>query len=388
MTATLEAPAPAPAQPKLKPGKVWYWVFGLLTLFSLIAAGAIWLTGHITVENDVKAFARFVAPNEAQLRFKRDGQYVIYYEYAGTIDETKVDAASTPPDGIQLEMRDAQGQALDLRQPPKPLSYDVGGYSGVALRQVRIDQPGEYTLSAGPSTLSPFAIAVGRGDPPTADSWSQTAILVGAIGAGLGILGLIVTALLRRRHRAALADRQTAAALAAPLATAAPLAPAAAGGWAAPGEAGSAPGTPPPPGPVVPPPPPTPDDVVAPPAVVPPAPTPVAGGVTTPPPPPPPPGATPGAGLDTIAPLPGPAPEPRPRRPHRAWRTSPRHPRSPSLLVPRPGGPRPRQARRPSPAQRSRPPRRRPLRRDHGRGLACGGGRSPSPDRRPVDPSR
>ena len=46
MTATMEPRRhPPPAPPKLKPGKVWYWVFGLLTLFSLIAAGAIWLDG-------------------------------------------------------------------------------------------------------------------------------------------------------------------------------------------------------------------------------------------------------------------------------------------------------------------------------------------------------
>jgi len=275
VTATIDAPAIEAAPAKVRPGKVWYWVFGLLTLLSLIAAGAIWLTGHITVENDVKAFARFIAPNEAQLRFKRDGQYVIYYEYSGNVDDTEIDASSTPPDGLELEMRDSQGQGLDLRELAEPLSYDVGGFHGVGVRRVRIDQAGEYRLSAGPPSLAPFAISVGRGEPPTAESWNQAAILVGAIGAGLGIIGLIVTGLLRRRSPAALADRQTAAALAAPVAT--PLVVDAPSAWAPPGEASSVSVPPPPPGAAaatatasaVPPPPPPTAAVLPPPAATP-----------------------------------------------------------------------------------------------------------------------
>ena len=270
----------------------------------------------------MKAFARFVAPNEAQLRFKRDGQYVIYYEYAGKVDDTEVDAPSTPPDGLELQMRDSQGRSLDLRQLPKPLSYDVGGFRAVSLRQVRIDQPGEYTLSAGPSSLSPFAIAVGRGEPPSADSWNQAALLVGAIGAGLGIIGLIVTALLRHRSRSRLAERQTAAVLAAPVAAplaapvAAPLVVDAPSAWAAPADAGPATVPPPPPAAVPPapvvsahppaggsaPPPP-------PPSVVPPPLAPSTAEVGSTPPPPPPPGAVPPSGFEPVAPPPGPMAE-------------------------------------------------------------------------------
>lgn len=200
MTAVMEASAPAPAAAKVRPSKAWYWVFGALIVLSLLAAGAIWLTGRITVENEVQAFARFLAPNEAQLRFKRAGQYTIFYEYQSQIDDTEVDADSAPPADIRLDLRDASGQSLELA-PFNGATYDVGDYQAVSLYRVVIDEQGEFRLAVGPPNLSQFAISIGRGAPPSTDSWVTAAVLVGAIGAGLGILGLILIAVLRRRYR-------------------------------------------------------------------------------------------------------------------------------------------------------------------------------------------
>jgi hypothetical protein len=202
MTATLAAPVRAPVARRVRPSRAWYWVFGVLAVLSLLAGAAIWLTGRLTVENEVEAFARFIAPNEAQLRFKRTGQYTVYYEYKSKVDDTEIDADSTPPAGIELDMRDSGGQSLELFPIADDLHYDAGGFKAVALGRVRIDQPGEYRLAVGPPSLPQFAVSVGRGEPPSTDTWMTIAVLVAAIGTGLSILGLVVIGLLRRRSRA------------------------------------------------------------------------------------------------------------------------------------------------------------------------------------------
>lgn len=258
MTALVQddLPPTAAPSPKVRPSKVWYWVFGALTVLSLLAAGAIWLTGRITVENQVKSFARFLAPNEAQLRFKRAGQYTIYYEYQSQVDDTEVDADATPPADVRLELRDASGQRVELI-PFDGTTYDVGDYQAVSLYRALIDEPGEFRLAAGPPNLSQFAISIGRGTPPSTDSWVTAALLVGAIGAGLGILGLILIAVLRRRHRSRAAGEAVPPAgegdvPAPPTADAAWAAPAAGAGiasLAAPDGGQPAPGVVPPPPP-------------------------------------------------------------------------------------------------------------------------------------------
>ena len=100
-------------------------------------------------------------------------------------------------------MRDASGQSLELfagrRRPPlrrRSASRRLrSAGSGSTSR-------GSTRLAAGPPSLPPFAVAVGRGEPPSTDTWVTTAVLVAAIGAGLSILGLVVIGLLRRRSRA------------------------------------------------------------------------------------------------------------------------------------------------------------------------------------------
>ena len=73
-------PAPAPSAPRVRPAKGWYAVFAGLIAISLIAGASIWFLGKRSVENTIASYARFVAPNTADLRFKRAGQYLVYYE--------------------------------------------------------------------------------------------------------------------------------------------------------------------------------------------------------------------------------------------------------------------------------------------------------------------
>ena len=99
-------------------------------------------------------------------------------------------------------------RASTVRQPPTTSATTSAASSAVALRQVRIDQPGEYTAgcrTAEPAARSPSPSAAVSRRAPTRGTRRRPR---GAIGAGLGLLGLVVTALLRHRSpRPALAER-------------------------------------------------------------------------------------------------------------------------------------------------------------------------------------
>src|SRR4051794_38419806 len=112
----LDEPAPTtPGPAPVRPAKGWYALFGGLIAVSLIAAGAIWALGQRSVDNQIASYARFVAPNTADLRFKRPGQYLVYYEYESEIDGERVTAPSAPPPGIALDLKDEAGESLELR---------------------------------------------------------------------------------------------------------------------------------------------------------------------------------------------------------------------------------------------------------------------------------
>jgi hypothetical protein len=234
---TIDFPPAAPdaaPEPRIRPGKVWYWVSAAVILLSALGAVAIWQVGRQQVESQVEGFARFLAPGSAELRFKRGGLYTLYYEYQGEVDGVEVTAPSMPPVGIELEMRDEADQSLELRRIGREFRYDASGFQGVSLRRVGIDRAGLYRIAAtAPADAGTFAISVGRGDTPSTASTDQAAWLVGIIGGAIGVIGLITTGVLRSRARARAVGALPGQAPAGPPEPSLGPAGAAAAGWAA-----------------------------------------------------------------------------------------------------------------------------------------------------------
>ncbi len=184
MSAVL-TPSPPTTAPKreTRPGTWLYWVFGALIALSLIAGVGIWIAGRVSEDREVKGFARYLAPGAADLLFKRNGQYVVYYEYKGKVDGETIDASRDVPANLTLELRDPNGQGLELRRLASENRYDAAGFQGIAVRRVRIPSPGTYHLAVDASASERFSVAVGRGDTPSTSSSEQAALLVGIIGA-------------------------------------------------------------------------------------------------------------------------------------------------------------------------------------------------------------
>ena len=140
--------------------RAWYWVFG-----GLIRASACWppapsgSSGASPSRTRSEAFARFVAPNSAELRFKRAGQYTVYYEYQSKIDDTEIDAAAHAA-GRHRARHAGRGRPEPRAAPHRPTSlrYDVGGFQGGRrCAGSRIDQAGPVPADCRRRRLAPFA---------------------------------------------------------------------------------------------------------------------------------------------------------------------------------------------------------------------------------------
>ena len=52
-------PAEPPDAPKIKPGKVWYWIGGLLVAVGVIGGLVLALAGFLNLKNAIEDFGRF-----------------------------------------------------------------------------------------------------------------------------------------------------------------------------------------------------------------------------------------------------------------------------------------------------------------------------------------
>lgn len=184
-------PAPAP------PTRTGRKVVGLLFIVGgLVAAGVLVVLGLANSEETVKKFARAPAGCTTTLEFDETGEYTVYLETEGHIDDVEGDCSA---DGtsysradddlpqVTLTLADQSGDEVALQTTTGP-SYSKGGFSGTGIRSVTIDTTGTYTLTVA-SDNSDFAIAVG-GDP----KGDTTILLLAAVGAAA--VGLIVGLLL------------------------------------------------------------------------------------------------------------------------------------------------------------------------------------------------
>lgn len=304
-------PPTSPYEPltstKIKPGKGWYWLGGLLIAGGIIGGIALGIAGVVRFISAIDDFGRFAVTDgagSATVRFEKSGKYSIYYESKskvcrdlatsedGDCAEESLSAESDPPDDLAsgISISNDQG-SLDVNPSDTSVDYDFGDYAGKEVATVQVDDPGSYTMTVDTSRTSPFTVALGKGAVSSVLPWLAGAGLVFLLGLVLGLITLIVTGVKRgRRKRAAAAAATTAFPVSPPPSMPAPPVPVGPSGAASPYA----------PPPVAPAPPPTGAPSPSPSPFAPPSP---ASGWAPPPPPMPPPG-----GSGPAQPLPPPPP--------------------------------------------------------------------------------
>lgn len=165
-------------------------------LVGFLALGVgLWIAADGRYEDNVAAFARAPVGCETTLEFERTGEFVLYIETTGEIDDLGGDCDLTPrydrdATGLpqpELTLRDPDGNELDL-DSTGGVDYDTGEFVGTAYRLVDIADEGDHVLVVGPVDGEAFAMSIG-GDPRDSvallRSGALAAVIVGLIGGGI-----------------------------------------------------------------------------------------------------------------------------------------------------------------------------------------------------------
>ena len=180
------------------PRRAWMPVAGVLVLVvGLVAAGALWYAAGQRHDDNVAGFARAPSGCATTLDFDRTGDFTLYVETTGSVDDlagdcgvpTEYDRDGVPV--VDVVLVDPEGAPATI-EASTGVDYDTGAFIGTSTGVVEITEPGDHVLTVA-ADGAPFAIAVG-GDPDDgvgALRWSAllTAIVALVVGGILLVLG-------------------------------------------------------------------------------------------------------------------------------------------------------------------------------------------------------
>jgi hypothetical protein len=168
----------------------------LLLVGGLVGAAGLWSAADARHDDNLATFARAPSGCATTLDFERTGDFTLYVETTGRIDdpdgdcaaETEYDRDDVPDVGLILT--DADEQPVEIATGGDT-TYDNGTFVGEAVGVVRIDEPGEHVLTV-PGSGAAFAVAVG-GPPDEGVAllrWGAVALAVVALAGGVTLLVL------------------------------------------------------------------------------------------------------------------------------------------------------------------------------------------------------
>ena len=122
--APTSAPAIPPLRAKVRPSAAWYWIGGVLIALGVIGFFVVLSIWFLRASDAVDKFARVIVPPEgaqADLQFKKPGEYTLYYEYRSEVDGQRVNNSDhDPPPQLAVTITDPNGANIPV-QPLMPI---------------------------------------------------------------------------------------------------------------------------------------------------------------------------------------------------------------------------------------------------------------------------
>ncbi len=158
-----------------------------MIVVGLVAAVVMWTVGGTRQTDAVEGFARAPVGCDTTLDFVETGEYFVFIESAGQLDEIRgdcdiegrYDVGSGTPD-VEITIVDPDGAPVDLDRAVTTLDYDEGGFVGSAAFTIDIAQTDDHVVRVESADDEVFVVAIGR-DP--ADG--VAALRLGAVALGL-----------------------------------------------------------------------------------------------------------------------------------------------------------------------------------------------------------
>jgi len=171
---------------------------GVVLLLGGVGTGAaLFVTSGSQYEDAVKNLQRAPVGCDTEFNFTGTGTFIFYAESKGEVGSLRGDCENVDTEydhegriDVDLTLTDADGEEVDL-ESATGASYDAAGFKGSEINELKLDEPGKYTLSVS-SDETDFAIAVGRNPKDDADSMKTIAIAALIAGIVLGLLFIVL----------------------------------------------------------------------------------------------------------------------------------------------------------------------------------------------------
>ncbi len=148
------------------PGRTGYWIAAVIFLLGLVGSGvliAMFFFGIFGIGDELD---RFVAPGTEEVELSDTGRYMVFYEHRSQVDGRSFSTSQNVPN-MEFEVYDVdRDHNIPIESTFGDTNYTLRNYSGTAVHQFRIDEPGTYRFSAeyvGGGESPEFVLAYGEG---------------------------------------------------------------------------------------------------------------------------------------------------------------------------------------------------------------------------------
>jgi hypothetical protein len=203
---------PGSIEPPRRRGSALIWLGALVILGGIGAAIGLFFAGQQRFDTRVERLAQDAGALSGcvtDLRFTKDGTFVLYYVSRGTVrlngandgcadtETVRVSADAEPPEMV-ITLTDADGEDVRIVRTDldTETTLEAGGVVARPYRAVDINETGNYEIDiTADADADRFAIGLG---PKIEEPSAVTALLIGALAAALGALLIIIGSVRRR----------------------------------------------------------------------------------------------------------------------------------------------------------------------------------------------
>lgn len=176
-----------------------------LIVAGLAVAVVLWIVAGSRRSSAIENLARAPIGCDTTLDFAETGEYLIFVETTGRLEDVRGDCdadgdyeiTDLRPD-VDITLLDPDGEQVDLRARRDDVTYSDNGFVGRSVLSVDITQPDDHVIRVEATDDASFAVAVGRDPGAGVGLLRVIGLVVGVTGLVLGVFLLLV----RRRRTA------------------------------------------------------------------------------------------------------------------------------------------------------------------------------------------
>lgn len=170
----------------------------IVLVVGLLAAGILWFVAGARRDAAIENLARAPIGCDTTLDFAQPGEYLIFVETTGRLDDVRGDCDATgefaisserPP--VEITLIDPDGEPLEFESRRDDVTYSSAGFVGRSILSVEVAEAADHVLRAESSESGTFAVVVGRDPNRGVTLLRILAIMTALVGLAVGLVLII-----------------------------------------------------------------------------------------------------------------------------------------------------------------------------------------------------